>query len=130
MNLDPIRPYLDLIRTGLFVAVVFGAYATGCSNERKSNEAERALAKSRITSLETSLSDHIALYDRMNAKATKEKQAAEDQAKRAEEALKVARKAEDEYQTRLAMIQRDLDKSMRDPKCAEQLRAKLCTVLR
>lgn len=129
ISLDPLKPYSDLIRTGLFFAIVCGAFVVGCQRGEGNKEVELAKAQDRIDSLETSLTGFIDTFDQVNAAAKKAKDEAKAQQERADEALQRARQEADEYQTRLTLIQRDLDKAKRDPKCAEQLRQQLCVRL-
>ena len=129
ISLDPLKPYLGLIRAGLFFAMVCGAFVVGCQRGEDNKAEELSKAHNRITSLETSLSGFIDTFDRVNAAAKKAKAEAQAQQARTDQALRAAEQDAREYQSRLSLIQRDLDKAKRDPKCAEQLRQQLCVRL-
>jgi len=74
---DPIKPYLSLIKTGLFVACVAAAFVYGCSRGHQSGVADGE-AKVRSTEVKQ----------------------ANDRAKAAEESLRLEREASKRYQTR------------------------------
>lgn len=128
--MNPFTPYLLPIKLAAGTVLCALLVKGGCAWQAKLDEATIAKAQARITSLETSLSDHVALYDRMNAKAKQDKVEADAQKALAEQAVQMAERDERDYRSRLALLQADLERAKRDPKCREQLEARLCVVLR
>jgi hypothetical protein len=123
MNLDPIKPYADLIKLGLVVlfALVLVTVALVAGYQwAQSSDAETIAAKDkRIASLESSLADFIGLYDRVNAATKEQLKFAEDQRKADKEAASVALKGEelarkeaDQYEARW------IEAAKRKPDCA------------
>jgi hypothetical protein len=123
MNVDPIKPYADLIRIGLIVGflVVFGgaSAAAGYQFAESGNVKSEAIKDKRIFSLEASLGDFITLYDRVNAATQEQLKFAEDQRKADKEAAAVALKGEelarkeaDQYEARW------IEAAKRKPDCA------------
>lgn len=128
--MNALTPYLLPIKVGAGLLVCALLVRGGCAWQANVDAGKLAKAQTRIDSLETSLTNHIAVYDRMNEAGRKAKADAEADAKAATAAAKRAEQEAREYQTRLTLIQRDLDKAARDPKCRQQLEEQLCVVLR
>lgn len=120
--LDPIKPYADLIRLGL--AVLFGIAllcAGGVAGYKwASNGSVEALAAKdqRITSLERSLGDFVALYDRVDAAAKAQIETAKELAKAADVAAKAAQRGEASAAKAADEFERRWQQALRKPDCA------------
>lgn len=66
MSLDALRPYLGLLKTGLFVACVAAAFAYGCSRGHEKGEADGA-AQVRATELAKAKADTKAAQENQRA---------------------------------------------------------------
>lgn len=118
---DPIRPYANLIKVVMLCALVAGSFAAGCSRgaagERADVAAELSTKDGRIASLERSIKDFIALYDRMNAQAAETVRLAHAQATNATAAAKVAVQAEAKARAEADAFEDRWAEAKRKPDC-------------
>lgn len=122
-------PHLLPIKLAAGAVLCVFLFVGGCRYGTGKAEAQRVTLQARIMSLETSLTDFIATFDRVNSVAKQAQADADAQRQRANDAVQQAKRERAQYQTRLELIQSDLDKAKRDPKCAEQLREPVCVVI-
>jgi outer membrane murein-binding lipoprotein Lpp len=132
--LDPLAPYLGLIRIGLYAAIVAGAFLGGCSHGKSAQrEADRARLDKAAADLRAAgaalEASAAALYE-VDALTRAAKHAADVQAKRAREEVAAAQRDAEEYQDQLASIERELEQAKRDPACKQLLEVASCAVLR
>lgn len=121
ISLDPIKPYLSLIKLGLSVALLVSVFIAGCSHGEGRSAEDVAAKDSRIASLEHSLSDFVALYDRVNAQAAEAIAVADRQRKAADDAAKVARSGEAAAKKAADDFERQWARAKQKPDCAALL---------
>lgn len=123
---DPIRPYLGLIRTVLCIGLLVGTYITGCTRgaDGKAEElaGEISSKNARIGELERAVSGHAqALADAQSQsqaaidEAERRRQLADAAAQAAELGAEAARKAAADFERKWA------DAAKRKPACAALL---------
>lgn len=124
--IDPIRPYVGLIRTLLCVGLLVGTYITGCTrgSDDKAEElaSEISVKAARIGELELAVSTHrkaLADVEQQSQQAIKEadrkRQSADAAAKAAQEGEAAAQRAAADYERKWA------DAAKRKPACAALL---------
>lgn len=125
MNLDPIKPYVGLVKLGLivlFALVLVGVSAFGGWKAAAADSVETIATKDkRIASLEHSLGDFVKLFDRMDAQSKREIKFAEEQAKAADAAAEAARRGEAAAQRAADDFEQQWAKARRKPDCAALL---------
>lgn len=125
MNLDPIKPYVGLVKLGLivlFALALVGLSALGGWKAAAADSVETIAAKDkRIASLELSLGNFVTLFDRVNAQSEREIQFAADQAKAADAAAEAARRGEAAAQRAADDFEQQWAKARRKPDCAALL---------
>lgn len=129
MSLDPIRPYLSLIKWGLAIAILLTAFIGGCRHG-ENNKAEK------ITELHGQigqLQDANSEWADANARAAEQVQKNKDLAAAEEKkALAVSREmAAVRKQTakRIGSLQKQLDDAMKEPECVDLLKAHFCPLV-
>lgn len=129
MILDPIKPYLPLIKVGAIVLLVLGGVITGCRHGEKNKQGK---IDTLTTQVEELSSANKAWAD--TAKEVKEQKEAAD--KLAAERDARNKKVEEEIaKLRLqkakadATFEEQLKKAKEDPTCAQLLKQQLCPLV-
>lgn len=127
--LDPIKPYLTLIKWGIAALLLGVAFFGGCSCQKEKEMNKRAelttvieAQKAQIAVLNTQLND-------VSSQTKANKKAAEDAAKLAEQYAEEAAKAKAQLDKKQEEWDRKFAKAKNDPDCKELLRMKLCPLI-
>lgn len=137
LTADPLKPYADLIRVGLWCLLAGGLFVTGCNHGKDRQQAkdqasiehtEKALAKAEADAAENLraanacgqlLSDINKQSQRQIDEAARAKTAAQQAASRAEAAAAAGRR-------RAAAAEKALQDAKSTPACRSQLEVQLC----
>lgn len=127
---DPIRPYVDLIRLALWIALALAIAGIGFYGGLRWNADEVADAEARIAVAERALGDFATTFNEVNAQYARDRLAAERQAERAAEAVERADRRADQYRETLGGVRAEIEEAKRDPDCRAILEQTTCAVLR
>lgn len=127
--LDPLAPYLGLIKIGIVVALVAGAFLGGCHKQRQIDQAKLQKAATALREASAALSASAVALNEADALARAAMHAAEVQAKLAEAAVEGAERDAEVYADQLADIERELVVAKRDPDCKQLLEVTSCAAL-
>lgn len=135
--LDPLAPYIGLIKILVLAVLVGAAFIGGCRAQKGADRdrLDKAAADLRAASVELGKA-HLALD--ASAKALREvdrqakaaQAAAERLAKVAAEAVEGAERDAEAYADQLADVERELARAKRDPDCKQLLEVQSCAALR
>lgn len=134
MNLDPLRPYLGLLRVGgwllLASVLLFGGCSWGRSIEREAKTAEIAAKDRKIGELTALVNGAGSALDAVNRQAAQDEAAAEEKMREADFAKERALMDAEDLRRKLVKTEAELEDAMRDPGCRAELERPACAVLR
>lgn len=129
MTLDPIRPYLSLIKYGLLAALLCGAFITGCNHGQDSKQEV-------ITQLTTQRDAAIGANklwkdkaDEANRQVEANKRFAKEQMDAAENMAKQNVKLRQESERRQEKLTNQLNNALKESECTELLKAHFCSAV-
>lgn len=132
--LDPLAPYMGLIKIAVLAALVAGAFVSGCSHgkaaQREADRARLDKAAAALRDAGAALEASAIALNEADALAKAAQHAALVHAKLAEEAVEGAQRDAEVYADQLAGIERELERAKRDPDCKQLLEMKSCAVFR
>jgi len=127
---DPIRPYLALIRVGLWCLLAGGLFVTGCRHGQESQrDANAKVLAASEQDAQANLAAANACGDALSeisAGAREAEQRAQEWRAAANAADARAGKSAQERDASVAAVARALDKARAKPSCAAQLEIELC----
>jgi hypothetical protein len=129
MNLDPIRPYLNLIKWGAIIAVLCGAFVTGCNHGQANKQKQiDQLTGQRDAAIEAN-KQWVAANEESDKQLKANKQFAAEQYAEAEAAGKELAKLKKATDAKIDKLSDQLDKAMKEPECTELLTAHFCSAV-
>lgn len=134
LSLDPIRPYLDLLKVGAALAIATVLFVSGC-NHGKRNQAADDLAemdglRHELLVASTALRGAADALNVVNSETKAVETAAAVQAKQAEAAVAAAKDRAKDLRAQLAKAEADLEHAKREPNCRLLLETPSCAAFR
>lgn len=130
MNLDPLKPYINLIRAALLVGLVVAAFVTGCSHgaAAKADELGQVVAEkgARIAQLELSLTSNTQALAEVESRSQAALADADRKRQLGDVAAEAARRGEAAAQKRAADVEgKWAEAARRKPACAALLQTNM-----
>ncbi|UHQ21905.1 hypothetical protein LVB77_14645 [Lysobacter sp. 5GHs7-4] len=133
-RLDPIRPYLALIKVAAALTIALVMFVTGCNHGKREQAADdRALLDEKDHALleaHTALGTAAAKFREISANTQVQAVAAKARAQLADAAVQAAKVRADTLQSQLKAAQHELDEAMTDPDCRKLLETPSCAAFR
>ena len=129
MNLDPIKPYLSLIKTVLCVGLLVGAFVTGCSHGEGNKQEEVVTLTAQVESLSDANKEWAKTAEEAQRQVVANKRFAKEQYDRAEGLAKDIGKLHIESQKRQDKSDKQLEAADKEPTCVELLERDLCPLV-
>ena len=122
LSIDPIRPYLGLIKAGGIVVLMAFAFVKGCNHGEANKAAEVKRISGQRDDAQRQATALAGKITEANKQVEANKKAAEQAQDRAEDAGKVASGNERALKKRIAEIKHELDQARnKSPECDELL---------
>lgn len=125
MSLDPIKPYLSLIKTLVVAAVLCGTFIAGCSYKAK--DVHRL--EDRVEQLSSANKQWADAADEATKQAEANKRFADEQYERAEELAKRLSVTQETTKATVSGLEKQLAEAKEKPECAELLKQQLCSAV-
>lgn len=129
LSLAPIKPYLTLIKWGVGVLLLLGAFAWGWNVKGNRDEAKMGGMQQTIDAQLLQLETLNITLESVNAQTEENVKAAKEARERAEKAAAAAEKAKAKLDKKQAAWDREFEKAKRDPDCKELMERKLCPLI-
>lgn len=129
INLDPIRPYLSLIKTILIVGVVVGAFVTGCSYKAKDVATDMAALETQVEALSTANTKWAEGAAAATKQAQANKKLAAEETARAEKLANVISDLRSKTDVKINTLENQLQEAKRVPECSRLLQQQFCSAV-
>lgn len=134
LSLDPIRPYLDLIKVGAALAIASALFVGGCNHGKRNQAAEDLTEmdglRHNLLVASTALRQAADVLHVISAETKAAEAAAEERAQQAAQAVDRAKARAKSLQAQLADAEADLERAKREPNCRLLLETPSCAAFR
>lgn len=134
ISLDPIRPYLWLLKAGAALAITSALFVSGCNHGKREqaadDQAQMDDLSHQLLVASTALRGAADALNVVSAETKAAEAAASAQAKQAAEAVAAAKSRAKTMRAQLDQAETDLDQAKRDPDCHLLLETPSCAAFR
>jgi hypothetical protein len=129
MNLDPIRPYLSLIKTIVAGFIICGLFVAGCVHGERNKQKEVDKVQTNLTVALDANRKWVTANEEANRQVEANKKAAAEQQKLAETKAKELVAFRAKTDKKIAKLSDQLDAAMEEPECVDLLKAQFCAAV-
>lgn len=129
MNLDPIRPYLSLIKIIVAGILICGLFVAGCMHGEHNKQDEVDKVQTSLTAALDANRKWVTANEEANRQVEANKKAAAEQQKLAEIKAKELVEFRTKTDKKINKLSDQLEAAMEEPECVDLLKAKFCSAV-